>query len=51
MKKEVKLNISPLHAETVAVHLLIVLKNFIQRLNRRTPAESTDNPIISQTVF
>ena len=27
--KEVKLNISPLHAETIAVHLLIVLKNFI----------------------
>ena len=27
--KEVKLNISPLHAETIAVHLLIILKNFI----------------------
>lgn len=26
---EVKFNISPLHAETIAVHLLIVLKNFI----------------------
>jgi len=27
--KEVRFNISPLHAETIAVHLLIVLKNFV----------------------
>ncbi|MCB0616084.1 MAG: hypothetical protein H6573_34990 [Lewinellaceae bacterium] len=27
--KKIKFNISPLHAETIAVHLLIVLKNFV----------------------
>ena len=27
--KEVKFNISPLHADTIAAHLLIVLKNFV----------------------
>lgn len=45
--KEVKFNISPLHAETIAVHLLIVLKNYLDVLNRRkrnTPTEPNPPP-------
>ncbi len=41
--KEIKIQISGLHAEAVALHILIVMKNFIPTLNNNGFSDSTAN--------
>ena len=40
--KDVQFNIPPLHAETIAVHLLIVLKNYLELINHQRHTVSTE---------